>query len=172
METQQEAPPRAGVCIACGGPLFVDVRSRHAVIDAEGVGKRCVLCSCIDTDNSTIGEVYAQLRSAIEVMPDSGLESFCCPVDWYARAPEHARSTLVKDKPALWLLTRESPFPQGRWLACYAVTGSNEGHYIHVDAIVDHGNDRHVVSIFQGKTFGGREAAYRIAAKCADLLGA
>jgi len=63
-----------------------------------------------------------------------------------------------------------------RWVACYAVTGSNEGEYVHVSLVAggddrrsDLGKTRLVLNI---KTFGGMEEAQRIAARCATLLGA
>ena len=63
-----------------------------------------------------------------------------------------------------------------RWLACYAVTGGSEGHYVHIDALMveDEGRDQHLVvrPLFLGKTFQGMAHAQAIAAKCAELLGA
>ena len=55
-----------------------------------------------------------------------------------------------------------------RWVACYAVTGGSEGHYIHIDAIFD--GQRQM--IFLGKTFQGMQHAQKIANLCANLLGA
>jgi hypothetical protein len=63
-----------------------------------------------------------------------------------------------------------------RWLACYAVTGGSEGHYVHIDALMleGEGRDQHLVvrPLFLGKTFQGMVHAQAIAAKCAELLGA
>lgn len=50
-------------------------------------------------------------------------------------------------------------FPKWRWVACYAVTGGSEGHYIHVDAIT---NDGKTVQIFLGKTFLGMNFALEV----------
>lgn len=55
------------------------------------------------------------------------------------------------------------------WIACYAVTGSNEGHYVHVD-LVD--QDGRTIPMFLIKSFLGREHAQRIAALCAEWLDA
>lgn len=55
------------------------------------------------------------------------------------------------------------------WIACYAVTGGSEGHYIHVD-LIDREDKRTLV--FLGKTFLGMQHAQNIAARCAELLGA
>ena len=65
--------------------------------------------------------------------------------------------------------------PRTRWIACYAVEGDSEGHYIHVDAIVQHpsfekGVPHESYPLFLGKTFGGREDAYRTAQKCAEFF--
>ncbi|MBO8128050.1 MAG: hypothetical protein H0Z39_02460 [Peptococcaceae bacterium] len=67
-------------------------------------------------------------------------------------------------------------FPRYRGLACYPVTGSSEGHYIHVDALVLR-EDLHpavleCVPVFLGKTFQGFDFAARVAAACAKYLGA
>ena len=54
-------------------------------------------------------------------------------------------------------------------LACYAVTGGSEGHYVHVDALMKGGARE---SLLIGKTFGGMAEAQAVAARCAVLLGA
>ena len=61
-----------------------------------------------------------------------------------------------------------------RWLACYPVTGSNEGHYIHVELIgfVGFGEGAARLPLFTGKTFKGMESATRAATLLAHLLGA
>lgn len=50
-------------------------------------------------------------------------------------------------------------FPQWRYIACYAVVGSNEGYYIHLDAVTTNGE---VVPIFIGKTFLGIDFALEV----------
>lgn len=67
-----------------------------------------------------------------------------------------------------------STFPVNyHWLACYAVTGGNEGHYIHVDII---GNDGERTAIFVGKTLkegsAGMQFSYQVAGALAEMLGA
>ena len=52
-----------------------------------------------------------------------------------------------------------TPFPRWRWIACYAVVGGNEGHYIHVDAITSEG--KHIM-VFTGKTFSGMDFALKV----------
>lgn len=56
-----------------------------------------------------------------------------------------------------------------KWIACYAVTGGSEGHYIHVDVIY---TDQRRDMAFMGKTFQGMAHAQAIANRCAELLGA
>ena len=61
------------------------------------------------------------------------------------------------------------------WFACYVVTGGSEGHYIHIDAASKYslpdctGTTLHLIT---GKTFLGMKHAQKIAARCAELLGA
>ena len=59
-----------------------------------------------------------------------------------------------------------------RWIACYAVTGGSEGHYIHIDLIhgYDHDWTGRVVHLITGKTFQGLAHAQKIANRCAELL--
>jgi hypothetical protein len=68
-----------------------------------------------------------------------------------------------------------------RWIACYPVTGSNEGHYIHVAFVVPPDGDVRVrpgelnvrmVRLATGKTFRGMAHAAEIARRCAVFLGA
>ena len=59
-----------------------------------------------------------------------------------------------------------------RWIACYAVTGGSEGHYIHVDLIHGYGHDwtGKALHLITGKTFLGLAHAQKIANRCAELL--
>jgi hypothetical protein len=57
---------------------------------------------------------------------------------------------------------------KARWIACYAVTGTSEGHSVHVDAIATDG--RH--ALFLGKTFEGMQSACCAASVLTMLLGA
>jgi hypothetical protein len=56
-----------------------------------------------------------------------------------------------------------TPLPRFRQLAIYAVEGSNEGHYVHVDLIIprDRAGDDHweSVTLIFFKTFGGLRCA-------------
>ena len=59
--------------------------------------------------------------------------------------------------------------PRVRQIACYAVTGGSEGHYVHVDL---HTVDGETVSLMVAKTFMGMDHAWKVAIKLADLLDA
>jgi hypothetical protein len=56
-----------------------------------------------------------------------------------------------------------------RWIACYAVTGSSEGEYIHVD-VIDREDKRTL--LYLGKTFCGMPVACAIASALTEMLGA
>lgn len=85
--------------------------------------------------------------------------------------------------------------PKNEWgIACWAVTGGSEGHYVHVEIVYfvpdevdafspDGMGTRKVrlvprqhlakrVRLAMGKTFRGMAYAQKIAARCAELLGA
>ena len=59
-----------------------------------------------------------------------------------------------------------------RWIACYAVTGGSEGHYIHVDLVHGYDSDYKgkALHLITGKTFLGLGHALKIANRCAELL--
>jgi hypothetical protein len=55
---------------------------------------------------------------------------------------------------------KKTDFPNPwRWIACYAVVGGSEGHYIHVDVIDTEGKRE---MIFIGKTFSGMDHALKV----------
>jgi hypothetical protein len=55
------------------------------------------------------------------------------------------------------------------WIACFAVTGGSEGHYVHIE-VIHRGGTRQIMATH--KTFGGRARAQLIASRAALLLGA
>jgi len=69
---------------------------------------------------------------------------------------------------------QESRWPANfRWVACYAVTGGSEGHYIHISWIHQNCFSPNTEEFFiLGKTFEGMEFAQKVAAFCAKMLGA
>lgn len=71
----------------------------------------------------------------------------------------------------------DQPFPsdwreQYRWLSCYAVTGTSEGHYVHVDGIDRRWEEVPLTRLFTIKTFGRFEEAWQIAKLCAEFFQA
>lgn len=64
----------------------------------------------------------------------------------------------------------DGPLPEFDWIACYAMTGGSEGHYVHVDLLGNGDNDVAVYRLAVGKTFGGWEVAWFVAQLCAYLL--
>jgi len=49
------------------------------------------------------------------------------------------RDLLPDEDFSLWPLVNENdPWPAGRWVASFAVTGTSEGHYLHVGVVVQH----------------------------------
>ena len=63
-----------------------------------------------------------------------------------------------------------------RGVACYPVTGGSEGHYVHVEFVVQAdrciGQEAATVRLALAKTFRGMDHAAEIARRCAILLGA
>jgi len=108
----------------------------------------------IEREKRTVGEVHKQLVERLGDMID-----------------EYFHVANRYDKSPGFNITAESDWPEqgAKWIACYAVTGSNEGHYIHVDCVY---NDQTRDMIFLGKTFQGMDHAQRIACICAEELGA
>lgn len=106
----------------------------------------------------SVGEVFADLKERLEtegVLPE---EYFHVSVALEFK-PEN------RDKKP-----HEIPFPKGwRQIACYAVTGASEGHYIHVAAVM---SDGRLETVFLGKTFRGMDFALKAAGSCARHLGA
>ena len=91
--------------------------------------------------NRSIGEIFQELKKRLE-------KDRFLPEEYFNIAP--------------WQ-SAEKEFPQWRWIACYAVTGCSEGHYIHVDVIAS-GGERNL--LFLGKTFQGKSFATKVALAC------
>lgn len=103
------------------------------------------------TDTDTVADVCRRLRAVLE-SEDLIDEYFSVSID--------------TDQPFQKLAENY------RWVACYAVTGGSEGHYIHIDLI--HGYDQDwsgkALHLITGKTFLGLNHAQKIANRCAELL--
>ena len=93
----------------------------------------------------TIGEVFADLRDAVGELGPGHDEYFAVMVN----------------------VDAEREWPDGR-IAVFAVNGSSEGDYIHVEV---HAHGRRDLLIL-AKTFDGRDAAWTFARRLADLLEA
>ncbi|MDI6907907.1 MAG: hypothetical protein QMC81_10560 [Thermoanaerobacterales bacterium] len=109
--------------------------------------------------NRPVGEVFSELKERLKAENLLPEESFhIVYLDSFIR-PKY-----------------EAEFPRYRWLACYAVTGTSEGHYIRVDALVLRPDlDPPICQaepVFLGKTFKGLDFAQAVAAACARHLGA
>jgi hypothetical protein len=62
---------------------------------------------------------------------------------------------------------RNETFPSRyQCIACFAVRGGSEGHYIHIDVISESGRE----TIFLGKTFLGLEHALKVSNICTQLF--
>ena len=108
-----------------------------------------------------IGEVYAELRRRLEAeeLLDEGL------------------SLMVRCGDGVpGEITEESEWPRDhRHVACFAVTGANEGWYSYVELLWNsrgHGDVPRRKLLFLTKTFDGMDRAYQVAKRCAELLGA
>lgn len=103
----------------------------------------------LDLEQLTIQTLCWQLRTELEADPDYVIE-YCLV------SPE----VNYNDR-------KDQPIGKHRWIAIYAVTGGNEGHYIHVDRVyqkTEYAREWTHEGLFLIKTFGGYEVACRIAA--------
>jgi hypothetical protein len=91
----------------------------------------------------TVHEVLAEIRAAVGPDP-AGAEEYLMASNW---------------------VPNEQPWPTGR-IAVFVVTGDSEGHYLHVEVLSDPGHQL----VLLGKTFHGKDAAWALARRIADLL--
>jgi hypothetical protein len=162
----------------------VDVRARYAVLAPKGSqpAKRYRMRmveveetpKLAITDETTVGEVCQALNAAIERegMEDGVNEGGLGP---FPGVPYDAPFRTV--------------FPGMRWIACFPVRGTNEGWYLHVDAIcspMDDAYGKDIQSalwsllqtsctylsrtILMGKTFSGMRECAEVAARLSELL--
>lgn len=132
--------------------------ARHVLIDKDGhpIGQPTI--APIDLEQTTIQDIAYQLRKELETEGSVGPSVDYCSV---SSALDY---TTVKGRMVANPGRRNQPIGTYRWIACYAVTGGSEGHYIHVDRIWDEGADRHLENLITIKTFGGYDEACAIAA--------
>jgi len=110
-------------------------------------------------EGRSLGDICRDLSAAMKDVLDEGISV----TGWdMGPAIEHRHTYKWPDK--------------YRWIACYVVTGRSEGHYVHVDLIIDDSDramgDGRRLSVFLAKTFQGRTHGYEIARQCAELLEA
>ena len=103
------------------------------------------------TATDTVADVYQKLRDVLQA--DDLVDEYF--------------SLSIETDLSFWKLLESC-----RWIACYAVTGGSEGHYVHIDLIHGYDQDwtgkaRHLIT---GKTFLGLAHALKIANRCAELL--
>lgn len=143
-------------------------------------------------------EVFADLERRLDLV-------MCEKCGWHRKRKDHSDydAKCMKCKAdCFWYIDEYFNGPDSttalvphnyRWIACYPVTGGNEGHYIHVDFMVpvqeivahegDFGEKKFDVDVSRagvwkpvrlalGKTFRGMGHAAEIARRCAVLLGA
>lgn len=103
------------------------------------------------TETETVADVCGKLRA---VLDEENLIDEYFSVSGMAEQP-------------FWKLVESH-----RWIACYAVTGGSEGHYVHIDLICgyDHDWTGKALHLITGKTFLGLAHALKIANRCAELL--
>lgn len=153
--------PETKKCSQCGaeGPVTTaatEVRARYALL--VDLCDKCLAELEAKQPLGWEGKTFTQLMQEVR-------ERLGDMVDEYFSIQRHGGSYM--DEPAGNL--------RFRWVSCYAVTGGSEGHYVHVDLVTDgygakgEAECRHLASV---KTFQGMEHAQKIAARCAQLLGA
>lgn len=103
----------------------------------------------IATEERSVREVFRDLKEHLR-------ETGFLPEEYFAL------STLMENQ-------QNALIPEYRRLACFAVTGISEGHYVRIEAIEA---DEQRTLLFLGKTFAGFDRAYDIARECARALGA
>jgi len=112
----------------------------------------------LDIDRLTLRDLRAVLQPELEAIDDA-LEYFSLSIETKYTQPARL----------------DQPIGPYRWIACYAVTGGSEGHYVHVDRIwardAYKGELVHE-PLFLAKTFGGYARACQIAALLGERLGA
>ena len=66
----------------------------------------------------------------------------------------------------------DKPWPDTwSWIACFAVTGGSEAHWIHVEVIRPNGKEKREL-VYLAKCFHGMKAALAVSNALTDMLGA
>ena len=117
----------------------------------------------------TTGEVLRTLRTGLartsdptaEALPGGGQPSLLEALDYLSEAGIDWET--------------DTELPLFHRYAVFVVTGNSEAHYVHIDVVLDSYDDKHQATLYHvalGKTFGGWETAWALAAACGELLGA
>lgn len=128
------------------------------VFDLKKNPRRALAC-CLWRDGYTVKQVIRRLNRVLKREGLAGL------LEYGFDCRDYGSDKGLADM--LWVKAR------GVHLACFAVTGGSEGHYIHIEGLAwDHGDGAIRCSLGIGKTFEGMQVAQQIANRCAELLGA
>jgi hypothetical protein len=119
-------------------------------------------------DSLTLGELYYELRGIIDAIPDHAHEGLSRMYTY-----DHATPARVRGDRPIPILTDTTKLGElrYRWIQVYPVTGSSEGHYIHVDLFWQKDYHEGRVPLFLLKTFGGHAEAVMLAGLLARVLG-
>jgi hypothetical protein len=151
-KTEQQICAESVMCPKCrGGPSPCRPTKCIGHSDKDTYGATMNQLTITATD--TVADVCTKLRAVLQAED---------------LIDEYFSLSIVTDE-TFWSLNERY-----RWIACYAVTGGSEGHYIHVDLISGYGEDwtGKALHLITGKTFLGLAHALKIANRCAELLRA
>ena len=102
---------------------------------------------CINMKGRPCEEIFKELRYHLQIL---GLE----PDEYFMLEEEFEKQ----------------PFPNYHWIACYAVPGGSEGHFIHVDIIGTKGRKLFACGKTLQETKAGLAYCYRIAAAISEYF--
>lgn len=137
-----------------------DVHARYAMF-SDKFGEPCdcpITKVSIDVETMSLRQLKQILQPEVEAIAD-GMDYFELSIE--AKYQNPARL--------------DQPIGRYRWIACYAVTGGSEGHYVHIDRLYlekEYDREYQREPIMLIKTFGGYAQACAIAALIGERLGA
>ena len=86
-------------------------------------------------DETTLFELYQQLRDLVDAVPNHGHEGLSRCYQWdEITSAVKTREIERRGFPRLTDKTRLRDV-RYRWISCWPATGGNEGHYVHVDLV-------------------------------------
>ena len=141
-------------------------------------------CACGKPASERIKVAYARVAFLKPVCEE-------CATRWALRVPIEGRkpSEICKDLDeilkvegmqeegiacsARWNQGEDQPITKWRWVSVFPVTGTNEGHYIHIDLHLGYGQEKgKTLNLGILKTFNGWDRAWEVAKRIAFLLEA